>query len=74
MVQAGIRRREELAAVAADAETGVACGRCGEGHHYAGARFCVSGQMKSTPKTDEIHPFATVSSPDRRILSAFNRR
>ena len=40
LVQAGIRRREEVAAVAADAETGLACGRCGEEHHFAGARFC----------------------------------
>ena len=40
LVQANMKRREEVAAVAADAETGLACGRCGEGHHFAGARFC----------------------------------
>ncbi|HET9031836.1 MAG TPA: ion transporter [Dokdonella sp.] len=40
LVQAGIQRRAEGAAVATIAETGVACARCGEEHHYAGARFC----------------------------------
>jgi voltage-gated potassium channel len=48
LVQANMKRREEKAG----AEANVACMRCGESSHHAGARFCQRCGERLVPSVD----------------------